>query len=514
MTTVVRKPREVVWDFFAGATIAVILVVTVVAVGGWMQLAEVQRVNHDLRATLSMLRDSEEAALEEDSASSVSGGWVVVVGTILAALLGVSVTVGSACRARSETQRHRDACSESEDIARTRTRELMEARERLARSEAAKSDFLAVMSHELRTPLNTILGYTHLLLEEATSPQIRRDYLEAVRSGGDALRGVFQEVLDFAAIERGAIKVCMEPVDIRQLVRQVIAAMQPPHRCERLVADIHDAIPSKIWADENKLRQVILNLVANALKFTPHGDVTIRCGMEAAGQRLAVEVIDHGIGMEEEEIPRLFEPFTQAESTTRRRYGGAGLGLAICKRFLEAMGGSIAAKSQPGEGSRFSFWLPLRPALVDDGESTVLTPLSSAFSSMRCLVVDDNRVNRRLVVTLLARLGLEVESAGGGEECLSLFRKSAFDIIFMDLEMPEMDGFDTTMELRRIERSQGAVPVAVFALTGDVVDGIREKCLRAGMNGYLGKPVRPGELVDALYSVRKGGETSPSCATT
>lgn len=500
VTPTAKKQRVFVGDISGGVTITIILLVTFVAIAGRVQLSEAQRMNNELRFALSSLAGGGVPSPKKRAVPGPLDGWFVIIGTGLIALLGISAAMGSARQTRADLERQQRDRSEMEEIVQSRTAELRRAMENLARSEAAKADFLAVMSHELRTPLNTILGYTHLLLKTPSPAHIRNEYLEAIRSGGDVLRGMFSEVLDFAAIERGSIRVSQEPVDVRQLVRAILVAMQPPNRSERLVADLDESLPARIWADENKLRQVIVNLVANALKFTPHGGVTIRCRAEDDAQRLRVDVIDDGIGIDEAEMPRLFEPFTQGDSTMRRRYGGAGLGLAICRRFVEAMGGSITARSRQGKGSHFTFWLPLRPAPAEDMASSDLPPLPEDLQSLRCLVVDDNRVNRKLAVALLSRLGLVVEAAGSGEECLSLFRRSAFDIVFMDLEMPEMDGFDTTLELRRMERYRGSSPARVFALTGDVFDGVQERCAFAGMNGYLTKPVRASELTAALCS--------------
>ncbi len=507
VTPTAKIQRVFIRDFSVGVTITIMLLVTFVAIGGLVQLSEAHRTNNELRFALASLEGGDTPGRVRGMVSGPWGGWFVILGTILITLLGISTTMGAARRARSDLQRQQQARSEMEEIVHSRTAELQRTREHLARAEAAKADFLAVMSHELRTPLNTILGYTQLLLKTPTHAHTRNEYLEAILSGGDALRGMVSEVLDFAAIERGSIRVDLEPVDIRQLVRAILVAMQPPNHSERMVADLDESLPERIWADENKLRQVIINLVANALKFTPHGSVTIRCRVEEA-QRLTVDVIDDGIGISEAEIPRLFEPFTQGESTMRRRYGGAGLGLAICKRFVEAMGGSIRARSRQGNGSHFTFWLPLRAVPAEDVSFSEIPPLPEACRSIRCLVVDDNRVNRKLVVALLARLGLEAEAAGSGEECLSLFQETIFDMIFMDLEMPEMDGFDTTLEIRRVERCRGASPVTVFALTGDVFDGVQERCAAAGMDGYLTKPIQPRELITAISSIRHAAAAS------
>ncbi|GAT31902.1 signal transduction histidine kinase [Terrimicrobium sacchariphilum] len=501
MTATIHRLKVVITDCSAGLNISLMLLVAGIAIVGFLPAFEAVRTQDELSPPFAALSSEPSRVFGKDGAGHPLKPWVAITGTILATLLGVALTVGSACKAKADVEKHRRACAEIESLARSHAQELGVTVEKLARAEAVKSDFLSIMSHELRTPLNTIIGYTQLLLEEPPSSQLRREYLEAILSGGDALRGVIHEVLDFSSVDRGSINIQQEPVDIRQLVRKVLLAMRPPHLCERLVAEIDESLPARILTDENKLRQVILNLVANALKFAPTGQVTVRCGMEKDGQRLAVKVIDDGIGMAEAQIHRLFEPFLQTEPATRRRSSGVGLGLAICQRFIEAMGGSITAKSQPGKGTHISFWLPLRPAAVDEsaGHEIGLTP--DGLGSLRCLVVDDNQVNRKLMVTLLARLGMKPLSAGSGEECLAVFRQVRLDVIFMDLDMPEMDGFDTTLEIRRMETSRGISPVPVIALTADVLEGVRQRCAQTGMNGFLAKPIRAHELTAVLHSL-------------
>lgn len=504
MTTTIKKLRVVIREYSLGANISIMLLVALVAIAGLVQLSETNRANGELREALALLGEVDRFSMESGRPITPMQCGIMGIGTIFAALLGIFLSIGSTLVARSDIERQRQVHSETERLVRTREEELRAALARSSQSESARLDFLAILSHELRTPLNTILGYTHLLLEEPAPPWTRKEYLEAVRSGGDALRGVIHEILDFAAIERGAIKVLLEPVDMRQLLRNALSAMRPPDRRDRLVEHIDDSLPSRIWADESKLRQIIVNLVSNALKFTPQGGVTVRCGLDEDGQLLAIEVIDNGIGMAEADIPRFFEPFSQAESSMRRRFGGVGLGLAICKGFVEAMGGSIAVKSQQGKGSHFSVRLPLRPVSGGEIDPVEIPPLPVALTSLRCLVVDDSQVNRKLMVALLARLGITARSASTGEECLSMISDTSCDIIFMDLEMPEMDGFDTTLEIRRMESSRGSSPVAIVALTGDVLDGVRERCAQAGMNAFLGKPVRPSDLITVLSTARAG----------
>lgn len=468
-----------------------------------------KRIMDQLRAALKDLRKDERYRLEIQESSSASKAWIVVFGTGLTALFGIFITIRSASRVKRESSARQQAYAEIERAIEIRTWELRDALERLARSDAAKSDFLAVMSHELRTPLTTVVGYAKLLKEDSFSDQQKSEYIDAIHAAGDVLRGVVNEVLDFAALERGGVTVHWEPVDVWQLVQKVVVAMRPPSHSERLIAEIKEPLPARILADEDKLRQVIINLVANALKFTPNGNVIVRCRTEGS-ERLVVEVVDSGIGISEDALPRLFEPFTQAESTTRRRFGGVGLGLAICKKFVESMEGSITVKSRCGEGSTFSFWLPLKIPSEEELAVAFFSPNRDLFPSIRCLVVDDNLINRKLVVTMLSKLGVKASSVGSGEDCLVSFRKTKFDIIFMDLEMPEMDGFDTTREIRRIDQSIVAPKIKIFALTGDVARGVKDRCLKAGMDGYISKPIRTQDLYEALQKVTKLNDSQAS----
>jgi len=446
----------------------------------------------DLRQVLSNLREKESVRLQSEETVISTKSWVVVISTVLVALFGIVGAICSAVRSKREAEARERAYAEIEQTVQVRTRELQETLEKLELSDAAKSNFLAVMSHEMRTPLNTILGYTQLL-DDKLSPHHQKEYIEAIRAGGDALLGAVNEVLDFAALEKGSIKTHWEPVNVPQLIRKAVMAMRPPHSSDRLVAEIDEDFPKMVLVDEDKFRQVVVNLIANALKFSPDGEVLIKAGI--AQERITIDVIDHGIGIPKEAQDTIFDPFVQADSTTRRKFGGTGLGLAICKKFVEAMEGGISVESEIDQGSKFTFWIPLKrvplepPPVSDNGALA-----REHFSSLECLIVEDNRVNRKLVVAMLGKIGVRAKSAANGQECLSLLEQRSFHVIFMDLEMPEMDGYDTTREIRRRERSANVEPVTIYALTGDVVDGVREKCAEAGMNGYLSKPVKMDEL--------------------
>lgn len=466
-----------------------------------LRSGEGKRIMDELRLTLSNLRDKELTRLAAEEATISTKSWVVAISTSLIALFGIVGALCSAVRTKKETEGRELAYAEIEKTVQERTHELQETLEKLEISDAAKTDFLAVMSHEMRTPLNTVLGYTQLL-NEKLSPHHQKEYIEAIRAGGEALLGAVNEVLDFAAIERGEIKTQWEPVNVRQLIDRTIMAMRPPNSKNRLLAEIGEDLPNTVLADRDKLRQIIVNLIANALKFSPDGEVLLKARVDQT--RIVIDVIDNGIGIPEDAQATIFDPFIQADSSTRRKFGGTGLGLAISRKFVEAMEGQISVKSEVDQGSQFTFWIPLKKvpaeAVVESG--TDYQP-QNHFANLNCLVVEDNHINRKLVVAMLAKIGFHARSAANGHECLSLLDQRSFDVIFMDLEMPEMDGYDTTREIRRREEAANIGPVTIFALTGDVVDGVRERCMEAGMNGYLSKPIKIAELCDVFRDVQK-----------
>ncbi|MBI1753437.1 MAG: response regulator [Acidobacteria bacterium] len=373
----------------------------------------------------------------------------------------------------------------------------------------AKSDFLARMSHEMRTPMNAIQGFLHLALKE-TLPPAAEGYLRRVEQSGQALLALLDDVLDLSKIEAGRVDLERIPFRIPDLLLQVADLFSQAAAAKGLALAICGAekAPLALLGDPTRLRQVLINLVGNALKFTEEGSVEVRVDPLAAPEGEAAfrfSVLDTGIGLRADQVTRLFTPFTQAEASTTRHFGGTGLGLAISKQLVELMGGRIWVESGPGPGSHFQFAVgfPLAP------EQTLPVPASPRprrgrpnLAGKRALVVEDNPISRELSVILLREAGLQVEAASNGEEAAALAQATTFDAILMDLEMPGMDGFEAARRIRSQGRNRGT---PILALTAHALSTYRDRCLAVGMDDCLTKPIAPGQLLDAMAHWIPGG---------
>lgn len=377
---------------------------------------------------------------------------------------------------------------------------LAEARDAAEAASRARTEFLAVMSHEIRTPLNGILGVTGLLLDTPLS-DAAREYVRIIRDSGDHLLQLINDILDFSKLEAGKLEFEEVPFDLHALVRGTLEMMQSAARTKGLDTSVRigaDA-PVSVIGDPGRLRQVLINLIGNAIKFTESGGVTVRLDSarpHAEGTlRIAMEVIDSGIGIPDDKRHRLFSRFSQVDSSISRQFGGSGLGLAICKRLVEQMGGAIGVESVPGQGSIFRFEVDLRPAPREAVASEAATP---AITSPRCrvLVVEDNNTNRLVVTRMLERLGHRVDSVGNGLEALSALRTVPYDIVLMDMMMPEMDGLTATTAIRTLPAPACDVPV--IGLTANVLASDQDACREAGMNAFLTKPVTADQLSRAI----------------
>lgn len=381
---------------------------------------------------------------------------------------------------------------------------LQESAQRQAHKLAqAKSEFLAKMSHEIRTPLNGVIAAADLMAATQLNDE-QHELLDTLRLSAKTLLGIINDILDFSKIEAGRMVLETLPFTPTVLVEEVVSIMAPAAHSKGLTVrtELSSSLPHSVAGDPLRLRQILLNLVGNAIKFTACGEVVIRAMRLKKGEGqsawLRFEVQDTGVGIPPEKQAGIFDAFTQADSSVTRQYGGTGLGLAICKRLVELMGGQIGVYSQPGQGSCFWFEVPLPVIQENAPEETTAQPSGSALNSheldgVRVLLVEDNPVNQKVAIRMLQKLGCVVELAENGQQALEKLERASYDIVLMDMQMPVMDGLTATRLLRQREQQTGHHQV-VIALTANAMQTDRELCLEAGMDDYLSKPL----TLDAL----------------
>jgi CheY-like chemotaxis protein/nitrogen-specific signal transduction histidine kinase len=366
-----------------------------------------------------------------------------------------------------------------------------------------KSEFVANISHEIRTPINGVVGLTSLLLETSLTPE-QREYAEGITQSAEALLALVNDVLDLSNIEAGTLAIDPFEFELKSMVTGAVAPFVDKARKKGLSLEVQfgEPLPSWVMGDPMRIRQVLRNLVDNAIKFTERGTILVEVAPiseEGAPDHIRFSVTDDGSGVAADTLAALFDRFARTDGASSRRIVGPGLGLAICRQLVGLMNGRLSVQSTPGSGSTFSFMLPLKNAQPDQEAEPAEPPAPIVPRLLHALVVEDNAINQTVAVRWLQKCGCTTEVVGNGEAAVRRVNERHFDIVLMDCHMPIMDGYEAT---RRIRSSPAHAGLKIVAITANVLDGNRERCLEAGMNEYLSKPLNPPALMAILDEIR------------
>ncbi|HEX8523566.1 MAG TPA: ATP-binding protein [Tepidisphaeraceae bacterium] len=459
-------------------------------------------VNDPIRELVKTLVAEKREQLLSRGLESQNSSRAMLVMIVAGSIAEILVAVATALAIRryfKERQKAHGALTRTKEVLEAQSEQLELARQQADSANRAKSAFLANMSHEIRTPVTAILGYADLVLEPNQTQSDRHDSLQTIRRSAKHLLDLVNDILDLSKIEAGKMTVESIPCNPAQVVSEVISMVRPRAEEKRVQMrlEFDGPFPDRISSDPLRLRQVLTNLIGNAVKFTDEGLITVRArctkSEEGAG-RLQVRICDTGIGMTCDQLGNIFRPFTQADETTTRRFGGSGLGLSISKRLAAMLGGDIVVQSEPGKGSCFT--LDVAAGNLNDAhwihgltESTFTTAHEKAGGDAaqlkgRILLAEDGKDNQRLITTHLVRAGAEVVIADNGRSAVDRVMSDSFDLVVMDMQMPELDGYGAAREIRDL-----GYTMPIIALTAHAMSGDREKCLRAGCTDYLTKPI-------------------------